>query len=103
MKEISISEIKGVQIGHAQNIEGGTGCTAIVCKNGVTAGVDVRGGAPASRETDLLKSVNMVQKIHCVMLSGGSAYGLEACDGAMQFLEEQGIGFDVGVGVVPIV
>lgn len=103
MKEISITDIKGIKIGHAQNLEGATGCTAIICENGATAGVDVRGGGPASRETELLKPVNMVQQIHCVMLSGGSAYGLEAGDGAMQYLEEQGIGFDVGVGVVPIV
>ncbi|WP_352400171.1 P1 family peptidase [Anaerotignum sp.] len=103
MREIKISEIKGIKIGHAQNVEGGTGCTAIICEDGAVAGVDVRGGGPASRETELLKPVNMVQQIHCVMLSGGSAYGLAAGDGAMQFLEERGVGFDVGVGVVPIV
>lgn len=103
MKEIKISDIKGIKIGHAQNLAGGSGCTAIICESGATAGVDVRGGGPASRETELLKPINMVQQIHCVMLSGGSAYGLEAGDGAMQYLEEKGIGFDVGVGVVPIV
>lgn len=103
MKEIKISDIKGIKIGHAQNLEGASGCTAIICETGATAGVDVRGGGPASRETELLKPVNMVQQIHCVMLSGGSAYGLEAGDGAMQYLEEHHIGFDVGVGVVPIV
>ncbi len=103
MKEIKISDIKGIKIGHAQNLEGASGCTAIICETGATAGVDVRGGGPASRETELLKPINMVQQIHCVMLSGGSAYGLEAGDGAMQYLEEKGIGFDVGVGVVPIV
>jgi L-aminopeptidase/D-esterase-like protein len=75
----------------------------IICEKGAHAGVDVRGGAPASRETELLKSVNMVEQIHAVMLSGGSAYGLDACGGAMQFLEERGVGFDVGVAVVPIV
>ncbi|MGE4354726.1 MAG: P1 family peptidase [Oscillospiraceae bacterium] len=101
--EIHISDISGIKIGHAQNREGATGCTAIICEKGAAAGVDVRGGGPATRETDLLKPVNMVQRIHCVMLSGGSAYGLEAGDGAMQFLEENGVGFDVGVGVVPIV
>lgn len=103
MKEIKISEIKGIKIGHAQNFKGATGCTAIICEAGAVAGVDVRGSGPASRETELLKPVNMVQQIHCVMLSGGSAYGLAAGDGAMQYLEEQGVGFDVGVGVVPIV
>lgn len=103
MKEIKISEIKGIKIGHAQNFKGATGCTAIICEAGAVAGVDVRGSGPASRETELLKPVNMVQQIHCVMLSGGSAYGLAAGDGAMEYLEEQGVGFDVGVGVVPIV
>lgn len=103
MKEIKISEIKGIKIGHAQSLEGATGCTAIICEAGAIAGVDVRGGGPASRETELLKPINMVQQIHCVMLSGGSAYGLAAGDGAMQYLEDRGVGFDVGVGVVPIV
>ncbi|MGI6257779.1 MAG: P1 family peptidase [Anaerovoracaceae bacterium] len=103
MKEIKIQDIKGIQVGHAQDTAGGTGCTAILCKAGGIAGVDVRGGGPASRETELLKPVNMVQQIHCVMLSGGSAYGLAAGDGAMAYLEERNVGFDVGVGVVPIV
>ena len=102
-KEIRISDINGFKVGHAQDREGGSGCTAIICEEGACAGVDVRGGGPASRETELLKPINMVQKIHCVMLSGGSAYGLEAGDGAMQYLEEKGVGFDVTVGVVPIV
>jgi L-aminopeptidase/D-esterase-like protein len=103
MKEIHIWEIDGVRIGHGTSKEGATGCTAILCEKGAVAGVDVRGGGPASRETELLKPVNMVQQIHCVMLSGGSAFGLAAGDGAMKYLEERGIGFDVGVGVVPIV
>ena len=103
MKEIRINEIKGFRIGHAQNTEKATGCTAIICEQGATAGVDVRGGAPASRETELIKPVNAVDQIHCVMLSGGSAFGLEAGDGAMKYLEEKGVGFDVGVGRVPIV
>ncbi len=103
LKEISINEIKGIRVGHAQSLEGGTGCTAIICEKGAFAGVDVRGGGPATRETDLLKSENLVEQIHCVMLSGGSAYGLDSCSGAMKYLEEKGIGFDVGVGTVPIV
>lgn len=103
MKEIKITDIKGVRIGHAQDLEGGTGCTAIICEEGAVAGVDVRGGGPASRETELLRPEKTVQKIHCVMLSGGSAYGLEAGDGAMKYLEEKGIGLDVGVGIVPLV
>lgn len=103
MEKIEITEIEGVKIGHAQNIEGATGCTVILCENGGIAGVDVRGGAPASRETELLKSENTVEKVHGILLSGGSAYGLDAAAGMMQYLEEKGKGFHVKVGVVPIV
>ena len=103
MQEIPVSQIRAFKIGHAQDAEHATGCTAILCEQGAWAGVDVRGGSPASRETELLRPVNTVQQIHCVMLSGGSAFGLEAGDGAMQFLWEKGIGFDSGFGNVPIV
>lgn len=103
MKEIELTQIEGIKVGHAQNVEGGTGCTVILAEQGVCAGVDVRGGGPASRETDTLRPINMIEKIHAVMLSGGSAYGLDAAGGAMQYLEENGFGLDVGVGVVPIV
>ncbi len=103
IKEIKVTDIKGIKVGHAVSEEGATGCTAILCEKGAVAGVDVRGGGPASRETELLKPVNSIQEIYCVMLSGGSAYGLAAGDGAMQYLEEKNVGFDVGVGVVPIV
>ena len=103
MKEIKITDINGIKVGHAQDLKGASGCTVIICENGAWAGVDVRGGGPASRETELLKPVNMVEQIHAVMLSGGSAYGLDAGSGAMAFLEENNVGFDVGVGVVPIV
>lgn len=103
MKEIKITDIEGFKLGNAQNVEAATGCTAILAPNGAFAGVDVRGGSPASRETELLKPMNTVQQIHCVMLSGGSAFGLEAGDGAMQFLDERKIGFDTGFGYVPIV
>ncbi len=103
MKKIDIREIKGFRIGNAENTIAATGVTAILAEKGATAGVDVRGGGPATRETDLLKPENMVQKIHAVVLSGGSAYGLEAGSGVMEYLEEKGVGFDVGVGVVPIV
>jgi L-aminopeptidase/D-esterase-like protein len=103
MKEINISEMKGFLVGNAENKEAATGCTAIICEKGAYAGVDVRGGSPASRETELLRPINTVQQIHCIMLSGGSAFGLEAGDGAMQFLDEKGIGFDTGFGKVPIV
>lgn len=103
IKEIDICDIDGILIGNAQDAKGATGCTAIICPKGASAGADIRGSAPATRETDLLKSVNMVQQIHCVMLSGGSAFGLAAGSGAMEFLAEHDIGFDTGVEKVPIV
>lgn len=103
LKEIDIRDIEGFLIGNAENKESGTGCTAILCPEGAAAGVDVRGGGPATRETDLLRPVNMIEQIHCVMLSGGSAFGLAAGDGAMQYLSEKGYGFETGFGNVPIV
>ncbi len=103
MKEIKITDIKGIQVGCAQDEQGGTGCTVILCKEGATAGVDVRGGGPATRETDLLNPINMVQQIHGIMLSGGSAFGLDAASGAMQYLEEHKCGFDMQVAYIPIV
>ncbi len=103
MKDIKITDIKGIQVGSYEDSQAATGCTVIIAKDGATAGVDVRGGAPATRETDLLNPKNMVSKIHAVMLSGGSAFGLDACSGAMQYLEEKGYGFDMQVAKVPIV
>lgn len=100
---ISITEIPGFKFGHFTDRTGGTGCTAIVAPEGATGGVDVRGAAPASRETDLLRPENTVECVHAVLLSGGSAYGLEAASGAAGELEKHGIGLDVGVGRVPIV
>lgn len=99
----SITDIPGIKVGHAQNVEAGTGCTVIICEEGAVAGVDVRGGGPGTREIDALDPVNLVQKAHAVYLGGGSAYGLDGAAGVMQFLEEKGIGFDVGVALVPIV
>ncbi len=103
MKQIKINEINGFQIGHAQDELGGTGCSVILCSQGATAGVDVRGGGPATRETDLLNPKNMVQQIHAVTLSGGSAFGLEASSGVMQYLSEHEIGFDLKGIYIPIV
>ena len=103
MHEIEVLDITGIAIGHAQDLEAATGCTVVLCEQGATVGVDVRGGAPGTRETDLLNPVNLVQQIHAVVLSGGSAFGLDAAAGVMQYLEEQGIGFDVQVTRVPIV
>lgn len=103
LEPININDIEGFAIGHWTNLQAGTGCTAIVAPQGATAGVDVRGAAPASRETDLLKPENTVNKIHAVMLSGGSAFGLEAASGAARELERRGIGLPVGPTMVPIV
>lgn len=103
MNIVNITDIPGIKLGNAQDLTGATGCTVLICENGAVAGVDVRGGAPGTRETDLLKPENYVEKIHAVMLAGGSAFGLDAAAGVMQYLEEKGIGFDVGVTKVPIV
>jgi L-aminopeptidase/D-esterase-like protein len=103
MKEIPFTEIEGLQVGHAQNLAGPTGVTVIISKTGAAVGVDVRGGAPGTRETDLLNPVNLVQEAHGVFLAGGSAFGLDAAAGIMQYLEERGLGFDVQVTRVPIV
>jgi L-aminopeptidase/D-esterase-like protein len=103
MKQIEFTDIEGIQIGHAQDLEAATGCTVIISEKGATVGVDVRGGAPGTRETDLLNPVNLVQKIHAIILAGGSAFGLDAAAGVMKYLEERDIGFDVHVMRVPIV
>ena len=103
MKQISINDLKDFKIGHAQDSEKGTGCTVIIAEKGAVAGVDVRGGGPATRETDLLDPKNTVQEIHAVTLSGGSAFGLEASSGVMQYLSERGIGFNLKDIYIPIV
>lgn len=99
----TLTDIPGIMIGHWTNLEAATGCTVILCPDGAVAGVDVRGGAPGTRETDLLDPVCTVEKIHALCLTGGSAYGLAAADGVMRWLEERGHGFDVRVARVPIV
>ena len=103
MKRINITEIKNFRIGQTENFEKGSGCTVAVFENGAAAGLDVRGGGPASRESELLKPTAAAECIHAVGLSGGSAYGLGAANGVMQFLKEKGIGLDVGVTKVPLV
>lgn len=103
MKKIQFNEIAGFQTGQITDAEGGTGVTVILSPEGATAGVDVRGGGPATRETDLLDPKNMVQKINAVVLSGGSAFGLEAGSGVMEYCREKGYGFDMKDIVVPIV
>ncbi len=101
--EIPITEIEGIRIGQTENAAAGTGCTVLIAENGMRAGLDVRGGGPASRESFLLDPLTAAQEIHAVVLGGGSAFGLGAADGVMRFLEEHGIGFDVGVTKVPLV
>ena len=99
----AITDVRGIEVGHAQDNEALTGCTVILCRKGAVAGVDVRGGAPGTRETDLLDPVNLVQKVHAIVLAGGSAYGLDAATGVMRYLEERKIGFETGAAKVPIV
>ena len=101
--ENSITDVPGIEVGHAHNADALTGCTVILTRKGAVAGVDQRGGAPGTRETDLLSPVNLVSKIHGLLLSGGSAFGLDAATGVMRYLEEQNIGFETGVKRVPIV
>jgi L-aminopeptidase/D-esterase-like protein len=100
---VAITDIPGLRLGNAQDLDGATGCTVILFEQGAVAGVDVRGGAPGTRETDLLRPENLVERIHGVLLAGGSAFGLDAAAGVMEYLEQRGIGFDVGVAKVPIV
>jgi L-aminopeptidase/D-esterase-like protein len=98
-----ITDIPNIRVGHDTNLEAGTGCTVIICDTPAVGGIDVRGGAPATRETDLLRPLNMVEGVHAILLTGGSAFGLDAASGVMRYLAERNIGFDVGVAKVPIV
>jgi len=99
----AITDIKGIRVGHYTDLEAATGCTVVLCEEGAVAGVDVRGAAPGTRDTDLLDPVNAVEKIHAVILSGGSAFGLDAAGGVQHYLEERGIGFEMAGIHVPIV
>ena len=101
--EIPITEIKPLRIGQTENAEAGTGCTVLIAENGMAAGLDVRGGGPASRESQLLNPLMAAQTVHAVVLSGGSAYGLGTANGVMQYLEEKGYGYDTGFALVPLV
>lgn len=103
MKEIRISDIDGFTVGHAQDYDAVTGCTAIICPDGAVTAVDIRGGGPATRETPLLAGDKNTHKIHSVVFSGGSAYGLAASEGVMEYLEKKGIGYKVRTGIVPLV
>ena len=99
----AITDVPGIKVGHATDMVALTGCTVILCEEGAIAGVDVRGSAPGTRETDAIKPTNLVAKAHAVLLTGGSAFGLDAAAGVMQFLEEGGYGHSVGPVNVPIV
>lgn len=103
LKKISITDIENIKIGQAENVEACTGCTVIIAPDGMRAGLDVRGGGPASRESELLKPVANADRIHALVLAGGSAFGLDAAGGVMKYLEERDIGYDVGVTKVPLV
>ena len=98
-----ITDISAIRVGHDTNLEAGTGCTVILCDTPAIGGVDVRGSAPATRETDLLRPMNLVEEVNAVLLTGGSAYGLDAAGGVMRYLEEHDTGFQTGVARVPIV
>ena len=99
----AITDVPGIRVGHYTDLEHATGCTVVLCGEGAVGGVDVRGGAPGTRETDLLRPGTLVERVHAVLLSGGSAYGLDAASGVMRYLEEQDTGFRIGQAVVPIV
>lgn len=99
----AITDVPGILVGHASDAEALTGCTVVLCLEGAVGGVDQRGGAPGTRETDLLRPMHLVQKAHAVLLTGGSAFGLDAASGVVRYLEERNIGFDVQVAKVPIV
>jgi L-aminopeptidase/D-esterase-like protein len=95
--------VKGVLVGHAQDEKAQTGCTVIIVKNGAVCGVDIRGSSPGTREVELLKPVRHVERIHAVLLAGGSAFGLNAAGGVQKYLEENGVGYDVGIAKIPLV
>ncbi len=99
----AITDVPGIKVGHHTDLDAATGCTVVLCEDGATGGVEVRGAAPGTRETDLLRPLHLVQVIHAVLLGGGSAFGLDAAAGVMRYLEERGCGFDTGVARVPIV
>jgi L-aminopeptidase/D-esterase-like protein len=99
----SIIDVDYIQVGHAQDMEAFTGCTVVLCQRGAVAGISQRGGAPGTRETDLLRPNHLVKKVHAILLSGGSAFGLDAAGGVMKYLEEKKVGYKTGAALVPIV
>lgn len=103
MENSTITAIEGIRVGHAHSLDGPTGCTVLLCPPGTVGGVDQRGGAPGTRETDLLRPGHLVQHVNAILLAGGSAYGLDAAGGVMRYLEERALGQPTPAGVVPIV
>ncbi len=103
MKHASITDVPGIFVGHQTNIEAATGCTVVLCEDGAVGGVDVRGSAPGTRETDLLRPTALVSEVHGILLSGGSAFGLAAATGVVRYLEAEGIGLQFGGATIPIV
>jgi len=99
----TLTDVAGLEVGHFTDTRRPTGCSVVIAREGAVAGVDVRGAAPGTRETDLLQPGNLVEKVHAVLLSGGSAWGLDAASGVMRWLEEHTIGLQTGYGLVPIV
>ena len=99
----TITAVKGLEAGHYTDRAHATGCTVIICRQGAVGGVDVRGGSPGTRETDLLRPAHRVDRVHAILLSGGSAFGLDAASGVVRYLEGQGVGFEAGPAIVPIV
>lgn len=100
---LSITAVSGLEAGHYTDLDNATGCTVVLCREGAVGGVDVRGGSPGTRETDLLRPMHKVERLHAVVLSGGSAFGLDAASGVVHYLAQQGIGVRAGPAVVPIV
>ncbi|TFH35350.1 MAG: peptidase S58 family protein, partial [Anaerolineales bacterium] len=99
----SLVDVPGILVGQIEDLTALTGCSVVLCTAGAVGGVDQRGGAPGTRETDLLRPMHLVEKVHAVVLTGGSAFGLDAATGVVRYLEEQDVGFDVRVARVPIV
>ena len=99
----SITDVAGIEVGHATDLARGSGCTVVLCRGGAVGGVDVRGSAPGTRETDLLRPTSHVSEVHAVVLGGGSAFGLDAASGVVRFLAERDIGYRAGPVTVPIV
>lgn len=102
-EEGTITDVVGIEVGQFTDTRRPTGCSVVIARAGAVAGVDVRGAAPGTRETDLLDPTHLVEKVHAILLAGGSAWGLDAASGVMRWLEENRIGLDVGVGLVPLV